>query len=63
MKQQQDPVQKELIGLRQNKNEVDRQKLRKKVSNSSRFLDNYYNPKIHPKFWQSNGQFIEKRYL
>lgn len=54
-------VWKEFIDLRHSKNEKSRQNLRKVISRSSRFLDNYFNPGMHEKSWFPNGQKIDKR--
>jgi hypothetical protein len=54
-------IWKEFIDIRHSKDEKTRQNLRKKVSNSSRFLDNYYNPGMHQKSWFPNGKKIDKR--
>lgn len=43
------------------KDEVERQTVRKKMMKSSRFLDNYYNPRIHQNHWKSNGVYIIKK--
>ena len=53
-------LQKELIKSRITNNETKRQIIRKKIENSSRKLDGYYNPKIHKKLWQTSG-YIHKK--
>lgn len=45
----------------QPKDEKERQKYRKQNMKSSRFLDNYYNAKIHEKYWNPNGLYIIKK--
>jgi len=45
----------------QPKDENERQKYRKEKIKSSRFLDNYYNTKIHKKYWNPNGLYVIKR--
>jgi RAB protein geranylgeranyltransferase component A len=56
-----DPKQKELRQLRKGKDDLTLQQIRKQISPSSRFLDNYFNAKIHPKFFMPNGQFTIKQ--
>ena len=46
--------------MRKNHNDSKQQIIRKQIEKSSRLLDGYYNPKIHPKKWQSGGQINEK---
>jgi hypothetical protein len=41
--------------------EKQRQKFRKTLSPSSRFLDNYYNSDIYGKSWWPNGLYILKK--
>lgn len=50
----------ELLKTRKGKAEDKRQQIRKKIEHSSRLLDNYYNPKIHKKFWQPSGTAKQK---
>ena len=57
---QKEILSKELIKMRKNNNESKQQIIRKQLEKSSRLLDGYYNPKIHPKKWQSSGQVSEK---
>jgi hypothetical protein len=52
---------KELFNLRQKKDEVCIQNIRKAISPSSRFLDGYFNARIHQKFFVPNGQFTIKQ--
>lgn len=54
-------IRKELISIRHSKNENKRQVIRKTLSPSSRFLDNYYNPTAHNKFWKPNGIVMTKK--
>lgn len=54
-------LKKELIEIRHNKNEVKRQDIRKTLSPSSRFLDNYYNSGMHGNVWRPNGKIITKK--
>ena len=62
MKHQEDPTFKqEIIKLRQNKNEKIRQVIRKSISPSSRFLDNYFNTNMHGNAWKPNGQISIKK--
>jgi hypothetical protein len=42
-------------------NEVERQAFRRKRMLSSRFLDNYFNPKLYEKSWWPNGEYIIKK--
>ncbi len=58
---QDDKTRSELIKIRHGNNEKSRQLIRKNISPSSRFLDNYYNSKMHIKSWRPNGQIIEKK--
>jgi hypothetical protein len=39
-----------------------RQEFRKNRQKSSRFLDNYFNPKLYNKSWWPNGLYILKKY-
>jgi len=57
---QKEILSKELIKMRKNNNDSKQQIIRKQLEKSSRLLDGYYNPKIHPKKWQSSGQVNEK---
>jgi hypothetical protein len=55
-------LQKELIVIRHNRNnEAKRQVIRKTISPSSRFLDNYFNSGMHINVWRPNGQIITKK--
>ena len=60
MNNQKEILSKELIKMRKNHNDSKQQIIRKQIEKSSRLLDGYYNPKIHPKKWQSGGQINEK---
>jgi hypothetical protein len=60
MNNQKEILSKELIKMRKNHNDSKQQVIRKQIEKSSRLLDGYYNPKIHPKKWQSGGQVNEK---
>lgn len=59
--QSEEVIKKELISVRHNKNEFQRQNIRKSVSPSSRFLDNYFNSGMHQNAWKPNGKVIEKK--
>lgn len=48
-KEKDNKLQKELVKFRHLKDKALIQETRKRISSSSRFLDNYYNPKFHPK--------------
>lgn len=64
MKQQksEEEIKKELIRIRHSKkNEPERQFVRKNISPSSRFLDNYFNPSLYSNAWMPNGKVIEKK--
>jgi len=64
MKQQEElNLKQDLIKIRQNKNEKTRQVIRKSISPSSRFLDNYFNSNMHCNAWKPNGQITFKKYL
>jgi hypothetical protein len=60
-KNNKEELKKELIEIRHNKNEVKRQTIRKTLSPSSRFLDNYYNSGMHGNVWRPNGKIITKK--
>ena len=44
------------------KNELERQKLRKKLHPITRELDNFFNHKLHQRGWWPNGLFLRKQY-
>ena len=44
------------------KNELERQKLRKKLHPVTRELDNFFNHKLHQRGWWPNGLFLRKQY-
>ncbi len=54
-------TRRQLISSRHNNDENKRQHIRKQISPSSRFLDNYYNSNIHQKNFLPNGQFQIKK--
>ena len=54
--------EKRKIIKRINKNEPERQRLRKIQFPVSRELDNYFQPKLHERGWFPNGKYIVKRY-
>lgn len=49
--------------VRMPENPKERQEFRKKKQNSSRFLDNYFNPHLYDKSWWPNGCYILKKYI
>lgn len=49
--------------VRQPSKENIRQTFRKNRTLSSRFMDNYFNPKIHERVFLPNGLFIIKKYI
>lgn len=62
MKQEDEQIyRKDLIKIRHNNNEKTRQVIRKSISPSSRFLDNYFNSNMHGNAWKPNGQVIMKK--
>jgi hypothetical protein len=56
-----DPKKKELLQQRQKKDDFTIQNIRKAISPSSRFLDGYFNSRIHQKNFVPNGQFTIKQ--
>jgi hypothetical protein len=54
-------TRKNLISTRHNNDENKRQNIRKQISPSSRFLDNYFNTNIHQKNFLPNGLFQIKK--
>ena len=44
------------------KNELERQKLRKKLHTVTRELDNFFNHKLHQRGWWPSGLFLRKQY-
>ena len=53
-------LQKQLIQTRIANKEDKRQQIRKNIERSSRLLDNYYNPNLHPNHWQTTGAIKHK---
>lgn len=51
-------TEQEILKARKGNKEDKRQQLRKGAENSSRLLDNYYNPKIHPHNWRPTNSKI-----
>jgi hypothetical protein len=47
--------------VRQPGHEKDRQKFRKNIITTSRFLDNYFNWNVHEQCWWPNGLYIQKK--
>ena len=56
----QERLQKQLIQTRIANKEDKRQQIRKNIERSSRLLDNYYNPNLHPNHWQTTGAIKHK---
>jgi hypothetical protein len=54
-------TRRQLASSRVNNDEIKRQAVRKQISPSSRFLDNYYNPNFHKKIFVPNGVYQIKK--